>query len=89
MNDILKMIKENGDKLTTRNISNDFYEKGSLVLWGKMNRSVTKDRESVKQCMEAFLVNMLEKCPPNSEEPTKCTMKLDILKEIDGKVYNT
>ncbi|CAC5416519.1 unnamed protein product [Mytilus coruscus] len=84
MNDILKMIKENADKLTTRNISNDFYEKGSLVFWGKMDRSVTKDRESVKKCMEAFVAKMFEKCPPNSDKETKCTIKLDIVKEIEG-----
>lgn len=89
MNDILKMVKENADKLTSRNISNDFYEKGSLVLWGKMDRSVTKDRDLVKKCMEEFVAKMFETCPPNSEKETKCTIKLDIVKEIEGEVHNT
>lgn len=86
MNDIQKMIKENTDKFTTTNMGNDFYEKGSLVIWGKMNTSVTKNRESVKKCMEVFVVNMLENCQINSEKETKVTVKLDILKEIEGKV---
>ncbi|XP_063405038.1 3'-5' exoribonuclease HELZ2-like [Mytilus trossulus] len=84
MNDIQKMIKENTDKFTTTNMGNDFYEKGSLVIWGKMNTSVTKNRESVKKCMEVFVVNMLENCQINSEKETKVTVKLDILKEIEG-----
>lgn len=86
MNDIQRMIKENTDKFTTKDMGKDFYEIGSLVIWGKINTSVTKNRESVKKCMEAFVVNMLENCQLNSEKETKFTVKLDILKEIEGKV---
>ncbi|CAC5394762.1 E4F1 [Mytilus coruscus] len=84
MNDIEKIIKENPDKLTIMNGSKDFYEKGSLVLWGKMPTSLTKNRESVKAYMEAFVVNMLENCPHQSDEEATVTVKLDVLKEIEG-----
>jgi hypothetical protein len=81
---VRRMNQIQPQKLSSKSITTEFTEKGSLVLWTKMSSSVIKKKESFMKEVDEFVFKLMDKCPVETDEKTTLTVKIDVIENLEG-----